>query len=154
MKQEKYCCNQCDNSSFDTYETLEHHMSNIHHHDDSDKCDKKHKCQNQKCDKDFANANELYRHIDVVHKQNRHQCSNCDKHFARSDLLHRHKVGSHQNVKYKCEFCDKNFGRRDLLKSHKEAQHEGQAKCHLCKKKDMCLVIFCIDNKSKFQYFG
>ena len=98
MKQEKYCCNQCDNSSFDTYETLEHHMSNIHHHDDSDKCDKKHKCQNQKCDKDFANANELYHHIDVVHKQNRHQCSNCDQHFACSDLLHCHIVNVHENV--------------------------------------------------------
>merc|ERR1712243_192021 len=52
-------------------------------------------------------------------------CNKCDKQFTDRSNLFRHKKNTHEGIKYPCDDCSYKATRREHLLTHIKAVHEG-----------------------------
>ena len=59
------------------------------------------------------------------------KCSQCPKSYAQANNLSRHMQSVHRQVRYLCDLCDKSFTQSTTLKKHKHLKHnvDGVEKC-------------------------
>ncbi|CAO1328227.1 unnamed protein product [Diamesa tonsa] len=105
------------------------------------------------CPKSYAQANNLSRHMQSVHKQLRFFCDLCDKSFSQSTTLKKHKILKHncdvvekskaesipkteQSTKlFYCKLCPKSYTLPNNLARHMNTDHRKlRYSCNYCSK--------------------
>lgn len=106
------------------------------------------------CNKGFAEARILKRHVKIHLTEKPHQCDQCDMSFAESSNLSKHKkkhTGELRNIKGKphlCSVCGRAFKWASSLSKHMK-YHTGHKllSCDFCGKQYVEVSFFYYDNK-------
>jgi KRAB domain-containing zinc finger protein len=138
----KIGCPKCNRMIRDI--NLRAHLEDEH----SDMPDKKFKCTYEECTYTAAKKVYLYNHIKQLHKKDEHtqKCDRCDKTFAYANALTRHVELVHLGLRpFVCEKCGKGYVTQSLLTEHQAkptCNHGGvrQYKCERCDL-DFCKVL-------------
>jgi len=93
-------------------------------------------CSN--CDEYCADPEEYKKHKRLCPSAGHHECDVCEKSFASAKSLTRHIVKRHPNVFYKCNVCGEEFKNKSELSDHREREkHVSDKKkwvCEFCSK--------------------
>ncbi|KAG5856195.1 hypothetical protein ANANG_G00005460 [Anguilla anguilla] len=103
-------CRVCE-ASFDSEESLAHHLENSHFEKEFYQCDF--------CKRVFTCLTECQRHVDTHRREpRRHQCPRCQRHFRRRKSLARHMERHAARRSYLCTDCGQAFDRKNVLFRH------------------------------------
>ncbi|KAJ8388880.1 hypothetical protein AAFF_G00126360 [Aldrovandia affinis] len=104
-------CRICE-ASFESEESLAHHLENSHFEKEFYQCDY--------CKRVFTCLKECHQHVDLHRRVPRlhHQCPKCERHFRRRKSLARHMEAHARRRSYLCTDCGQAFDRKNVLFRH------------------------------------